>query len=59
MGFSAAKMLGILKTNWLTFATMFGVIGGVVFGVTLKSCSDHWSDREVMYLAYPGELFLR
>ena len=38
---------------------MTGVIGGVVFGLILRSSSDKWSDREVMYVSYVGEIFLR
>merc|ERR1719445_683016 len=38
---------------------MFGVIGGVVFGLTLRTLDRKWTDREVMYVSYLGELFLR
>mgnify|MGYP003336907597 CR=1 FL=1 len=40
-------------------ATMSGVIGGVVFGLLLRGCKEKWSDREVMYVSYIGEIFLR
>lgn len=47
------------KSSWLTVATMCGVIGGVIFGLALRTREEVWSDREIMYVAYLGELFLR
>ena len=40
-------------------ATMGGVVGGVVFGLVLRQCKEKWTDREVMYVTYVGEIFLR
>lgn len=40
-------------------ATMSGVIGGVIFGLLLRTSRQDWSDREVMYVSYIGEIFLR
>ena len=40
-------------------ATMSGVIGGVIFGLLLRTSRQVWSDREVMYVSYIGEIFLR
>ena len=48
-----------VRSGGLTLATMSGVIGGVVFGLTLRGVRDTWSDREVMYVSYVGEIFLR
>ena len=48
-----------LRMNALTIATMSGVIGGVVFGLILRQCKDNWHEREVMYVSYIGEIFLR
>jgi len=45
--------------NALTIATMTGVIGGVVFGLILRQCKEKWHEREVMYVSYIGEIFLR
>jgi len=53
------KLLGCVKSGGLTLGTMMGVIGGVIFGVCLRSRPEPWTDREVMYVAYIGELFLR
>ena len=48
-----------LRTGGLTVATMAGVVGGVVFGMVLRQCKEKWTDREVMYVSYIGEIFLR
>ena len=48
-----------LRTGGLTVATMAGVVGGGVFGMVLRQCKEKWTDREVMYVSYIGEIFLR
>ena len=53
------KVRGCLRSNCLTIGTMAGVIGGVIFGLILRSCKDDWTEREVMYVSYVGEIFLR
>ncbi|KAG1673912.1 Excitatory amino acid transporter 3 [Nymphon striatum] len=53
---SACKTL--LKQNVLTIATFSGVVAGLILGFALRSATD-WTERKVMYLNYPGELFLR
>lgn len=36
------------------------MIGGVILGLILKNVKDDgWSKREIMYVNYVGELFLR
>jgi len=53
------KVKGCLKGSALTLATLAGVIGGVVFGLSLRTRTEPWSEREVMYVSYVGKLFLR
>jgi Na+/H+-dicarboxylate symporter len=39
---------------------MSGVIGGVVLGIILRNArTDKWTPREIMYINYLGDLFLR
>uniref|UniRef100_A0A1B0D2N5 Amino acid transporter n=1 Tax=Phlebotomus papatasi TaxID=29031 RepID=A0A1B0D2N5_PHLPP len=47
------------KRNLLTILTIVGVFGGTIVGLLLKMGSEEWTPREVMYLQYPGDLFLR
>lgn len=54
-----SKWKEFLKSNTLTIFTIIGVVGGTVFGFTLKAASPHWTQREIMYIQYPGDLFLR
>ena len=53
------KVKSCVRTNGLTIGTMGGVIGGVIFGLILRNCKETWSEREVMYVSYVGEIFLR
>lgn len=53
------KLLRCLKTNTLTLATLAGVIIGAVIGIILKSSKNDWTEREIMYIGYLGQLFLR
>lgn len=57
--FSKEKVVSCVKSSGLTLATIIGVIGGVIFGVVLRQREDPWTDREVMYISYVGQLFLR
>jgi len=59
MTITRQRMMVCAKNSWLTVATMCGVVGGVIFGLALRTREEVWSDREVMYVAYLGELFLR
>ncbi|KAK0180901.1 hypothetical protein PV327_003234 [Microctonus hyperodae] len=49
-----------LSENLLTMLTVFGVLAGVALGFILKATkSSEWSHREIMYINFPGDLFLR
>lgn len=50
---------GFLRNNMLTILTIVGVLGGTIGGLALKSGDTQWTKREVMYIQYPGDLFLR
>lgn len=49
----------VLGENLLTIVTIVGVIGGTVFGLILKKSDHVWTERDIMYIQYPGDLFLR
>lgn len=49
----------VLGENLLTIVTIIGVIGGTIFGLILKRASNTWTQRDIMYIQYPGDLFLR
>ncbi|KAG8185171.1 hypothetical protein JTE90_005150 [Oedothorax gibbosus] len=50
-------LLQCLGENLITVATFAGVLAGIALGLGLKS-SRSWSKREIMYVNFPGELFL-
>lgn len=56
-----AKLKKCLKRNWLTLATFGAVILGGVVGYLLREANagEPYSQRTVMYINFPGELFLR
>lgn len=54
------KMRSFLRHNALTILTVCGVIGGAVLGIILRnSREERWTPREIMYINYLGDLFLR
>ncbi|KAJ6649823.1 Excitatory amino acid transporter 3, partial [Pseudolycoriella hygida] len=54
-----SKWKAFFKENLLTLLTIVGVVGGTCIGLIIKEVTTGWSPRDVMYIAYPGELFLR
>lgn len=54
------KVWACLRTNLLTILTVGGVVAGVVLGLILRSVREEgWSDREIMYVEFIGDIFLR
>ncbi|GMT35109.1 hypothetical protein PFISCL1PPCAC_26406 [Pristionchus fissidentatus] len=49
------------KENILLLLTgkLFGVISGVILGVSLRNSDDKWSKRHLSYLRLPGDLFVQ
>ena len=43
-----AQLTGCLRSSGLTLATLFGVIGGVIFGLALRTREQPWTDRSAM-----------
>ncbi|XP_068201056.1 excitatory amino acid transporter 3-like isoform X5 [Palaemon carinicauda] len=49
-----------IRNNLLPILTISGVSGGVILGLILRYSRDTpWTKREIMYVGYVGELFLR
>lgn len=55
---STGNFVSCLRGNALTLLTLLAVIFGIGLGFGLRSARS-WTPREVMYLNYPGEIFLR
>lgn len=54
------KLTQCLGMHALTLATLSGVIFGVVVGLIVRASSKSpWTQREVMYVHFIGDLFLR
>ncbi|KAF2354121.1 Sodium:dicarboxylate symporter [Trinorchestia longiramus] len=57
---TAQSVKDFFKSNLLPFLTISGVVGGVILGLILRySREEAWSKREIMYVGYLGEVFLR
>lgn len=53
------KVQSCLSHNALTILTVGGVVGGVILGIILRNTQEKWTPREIMYINYLGDLFLR
>lgn len=53
------RLNSCIKTNLLTILTVAGVISGIVLGIILRETTEKWTPREVTYLNFIGDLFLR
>ena len=42
---SGEKVRGCVRSSGLTLATMGGVVGGVIFGISLRQREEKWTDR--------------
>lgn len=52
--------MSCMRTNLLTILTLIGVVVGSVLGIILRSTRDGtWTEREVVYIQFVGDLFLR
>lgn len=54
-----SKVVKCMKANALTLATVVAVVAGSIMGGIMKSMKTEWSDRQRMYVQFPGELFLK
>ncbi|XP_012541714.1 excitatory amino acid transporter 3 [Monomorium pharaonis] len=55
-----SKLTHLLLKHKLIITTLIGVTVGISCGLSLKHYSGRtWSQRDIMYIKFPGELFLR
>lgn len=55
----AKACVRFLKTNLLSLLTIMGVFLGIILGFILKSAKSEWTQREITYVAFFGDIFLR
>ncbi|KAL7740498.1 hypothetical protein ACLKA6_007026 [Drosophila palustris] len=56
---NASKFKSFMQENVLTMATVIGVFVGGLVGFIIKNSTGEWTKREIMYISFPGEIFLR
>lgn len=54
-----SKFKAFMRENSLTMLTVTGVFLGGLVGFIIKNSTGEWTKREIMYISFPGELFLR
>lgn len=55
-----SKLIRFLLKHKLIVTTLIGVTIGISCGLSLKHYSGRtWSPRDIMYIKFPGEMFLR
>ncbi|KAJ8876189.1 hypothetical protein PR048_024098 [Dryococelus australis] len=55
----ARKLAACCRHNLLTVMTVVGTLGGVLLGLALRHGAGRWNSRHVMYIAFPGDIFLQ
>lgn len=53
------RFLMLLKMNMMALSTLSTVAIAIVFGVIIRSTDPDWTERQLMYISFIGELFLR
>ena len=53
------KVLQIINGNMMAFGTLVSVLLTVVIGILIRNNDPVWSERQLMYMGFIGELFLR
>uniref|UniRef100_A0A1A9VZY7 Amino acid transporter n=1 Tax=Glossina brevipalpis TaxID=37001 RepID=A0A1A9VZY7_9MUSC len=56
---SDSKFRAFMQENLLTMLTVIGVFAGGLVGFIIKNSTGDWTKREIMYISFPGEIFLR
>lgn len=54
------KWKSCMSENMLTMLTLIAVVIGAILGLILRNVKDEpWTKREIMYIQFPGDIFLR
>lgn len=54
------KWKSCMSENMLTMLTVIAVVIGAILGLILRNVKDEpWTKREIMYIQFPGDIFLR
>lgn len=53
------KLSPVLRENLLTICTVAGVVLGILLGLLIRFTTDKWTEREISYIYFIGDIFLR
>lgn len=55
-----SKIVACLRQNLLDILTIVSVLAAIAIGFIVRNSPNReWTPREIMYLEYPGDLYLR
>ncbi|CAG2165176.1 unnamed protein product [Oppiella nova] len=54
-----SRVESFVRQNLLALATLSAVLVAIIVGIIIRSSTDKWSERHLMYLEFPGDIFLR
>ncbi|XP_077550231.1 excitatory amino acid transporter-like [Haemaphysalis longicornis] len=57
--FAAQQAVDGVSDRLLPLLMAAGLVGGFVLGFAIRATDHPWTDRQVMYVGFPGELFVR
>lgn len=49
----------LVKQNLLAIVTLSAVLLAVILGIIIRNVTNKWDERSLMYLEFPGDVFLR
>ena len=55
---SLLKFVSILKSNALVILILTSIAGGIATGFLLLNSKETWSEREVKYIKFPGDVIV-
>ncbi|KAH9399210.1 hypothetical protein TYRP_018119 [Tyrophagus putrescentiae] len=53
------RLRKLARENLLPLTTFAAVLGAILLGIVVRGTTPTWTARQLMYLEFPGEMFLR
>ncbi|KAI2800394.1 hypothetical protein BLOT_012898 [Blomia tropicalis] len=58
-GGGMVRFLRLIDQNMMAFSTLLSVVLAIIIGIIIRSHDPNWSHRQMVYLGFIGEIFLR
>lgn len=53
------RLRKLAQENILPLTTFAAVLGAIILGIIVRASTEKWTARQLVYLEFPGEMFLR